>query len=68
MTSALAVRLAALRASGHVVYDLSDDDYDHRHHRDCVAGEGQCVSPVPWPRRTARLHGSAGGIPRSART
>jgi len=35
----------------------------HHHHHVCVAGEGCCVTPVPWPRRVADLHNVEGMLP-----
>jgi len=32
----------------------------HHHHHVRVAGEGRCVTPVPWPRRMADLHNVEG--------
>ena len=39
----------------------------HHHHHVRVAGEGCCVTPVPWPRRTADLHHVEGMLPVSLR-
>ena len=32
----------------------------HNHHHVRVAGEGRCVTPVPWRRRMADLHNVEG--------
>jgi len=34
-----------------------------RHHHLHIAGEGHCITPVPWPRRMADLHNVKGMLP-----
>ena len=41
--------------------------HHHHHHHVRVAGEGRCVTPVPWPRRMADLHNVEGMLPVSLR-
>ena len=42
--------------------------HHHHYHHVCVASEGRCVTPVPWPRRMADLHNVEGMLPVSLRT